>query len=1653
MASGANERAPTRTMASDPPNNQLTSPLSPDTEPLPTRHSSSRAYELAGYEQRQDKRLVRTRSKQELGARGAETRHKWQSIGALAQRDEPLLQRANQQVSDGFERLRKGYASMRKSFRLPAGAGKTRFDCQQQQRSCEYDTSESLRRNLIGQIGQSAAKLLRGVVYSRHALDSIESSTKGSFKVLSSGFGSHYGELAPQRAKSDAEREIEHRLRRSKRRVLPSASYRAPNSELACEGLNLDELEAIKRDNLRLTLRSQQKPELARSSDSLVCEQNWIKTGGGGDDDTAGEPAACSCKSLSCDPDDTDRQHYCSCASFSSSFSSIHQLLDCELGAGGRPSPSEQQEAQDHPRASGGLAGETMIEDKLRRMFHSLGEFKFARNHDDDIESAGNENDHDETLVCGETTRPAARSKGDQKEGERTREPVQQEAGQQVGADKEDLKQQQRASEGGRPLDSAAMAAAANCGGQDSQPLAGGRQIRLANKCNYEPQESDADRAARNCCLSLGGVTLAQIASQQVSNSLHCSPVNDDDPDESDCPNDAQAAVAGSSETSSRAQRAARAGRHAIELAPLEDGATVDAEESPSGNGEAPFRNKSEPNESKPEQQVASSAAYSSRRSARLKPKQDTFEGADYEATRQRSAGTLTGTPRGSAKAARASTRSMLSFSRAELWRQEEERELAIRRHLKLCDLSEQLRRDKTRYAQEDQHLYASIRGGSDTPSPERAPDDYYQQHPARSGWRDELAYLPSQFAGHDKQDLFSKQLESTRDQGGAPQTTDKTKDKTKRSLFSRLKHLIGQPNAAKTAAKEGRAPDCGLTGGRNKALSWQKSATLRSKSTQNLLGHSLRYLSSSRKSMNLVGARVGEREEDERLDCRMINSGFLTLGRRLRANERCIVSQLCDHNANQQQQAAIERHYWAAFGGSADSLHSADSGLSCGNLQNSGSSDENYAALHQARPTGNLYTEGPAGANRASLLAPAELRAVGRARAKVDCNPCAYDKEALVFKRGDIIDILERHPSGTWLGRCGDQVGHFKFINVAELREEPARQQEGPGKGTFVTKLEIRSGNISRDSDRAASIESAGEAAGNKCNRSGSPSTTINRRSLSMNTISYSSAAEPAGSRPAADEPIESKVAAGKLGGSDETIMSSLEQLLFAIGLAGEQVNSGSGQANTTTAMPDDSSDCSQQLISATDRNHNSSNNSNGNPSVVINGGLGSSSYLDVLNKGGISSLDSFSAIDDWRELEQIGIVDDEHKRRLLMAARIIRQASRAAKLDFVENYRPSKDAIRSADSADGPRKRSENLMGDTKTGALSERALRSGHINEPIYVNLLAVNRSSGSAESIVSQLDRVQDLDPVHVGQVDAERVTTTSGRLSAHNNNNHAELIHCRAGEPLIEQTKQHRRQRRASHATAEQKGKVLNLNLINQFDHYHSRYSSTENPPQLAKAATNDDRDWNDDDADLDDQLRLDGELPQLTRGYSVRVNGNNKSNPSRRGFNHPSDLERGSGRKAVAATEGTLLGRFNTANRQRDEGDSGWSPTVEGSCDGGARSVRVSTERHRLAAGDKRSGFDCNKTLVLNADLEPRSEFSRRELCEQYQYHQQKLKQQHDNYSAVARIPTGSRHFKQHQDRNVSRQDDQKASYNSGSQINNSKSAYDLRLDLSHFFY
>ncbi|XP_049820175.1 uncharacterized protein LOC109604107 isoform X3 [Aethina tumida] len=69
----------------------------------------------------------------------------------------------------------------------------------------------------------------------------------------------------------------------------------------------------------------------------------------------------------------------------------------------------------------------------------------------------------------------------------------------------------------------------------------------------------------------------------------------------------------------------------------------------------------------------------------------------------------------------------------------------------------------------------------------------------------------------------------------------------------------------------------------------------------------------------------------------------------------------------------------------------------------------------------------------------------IGRARALVDCNPSPYDKEALKFKAGDIIDITSMNASGQWRGICHGKKGTFKFINVELLSERTVKQKKAP--------------------------------------------------------------------------------------------------------------------------------------------------------------------------------------------------------------------------------------------------------------------------------------------------------------------------------------------------------------------------------------------------------------------------------------------------------------------------------------------------------------------------------------------------------------------------------------------------------------------------------
>ncbi|XP_030371634.1 uncharacterized protein LOC115621929 isoform X2 [Scaptodrosophila lebanonensis] len=64
-------------------------------------------------------------------------------------------------------------------------------------------------------------------------------------------------------------------------------------------------------------------------------------------------------------------------------------------------------------------------------------------------------------------------------------------------------------------------------------------------------------------------------------------------------------------------------------------------------------------------------------------------------------------------------------------------------------------------------------------------------------------------------------------------------------------------------------------------------------------------------------------------------------------------------------------------------------------------------------------------------------LATICKAKALVDSLPNPYDKEALKFKKGELIDVLSMNASGIWKGRCHGRVGHFKFINVEVLPEQ----------------------------------------------------------------------------------------------------------------------------------------------------------------------------------------------------------------------------------------------------------------------------------------------------------------------------------------------------------------------------------------------------------------------------------------------------------------------------------------------------------------------------------------------------------------------------------------------------------------------------------------
>ncbi|GAA6097693.1 SAM and SH3 domain-containing protein 3 [Tachysurus ichikawai] len=60
-----------------------------------------------------------------------------------------------------------------------------------------------------------------------------------------------------------------------------------------------------------------------------------------------------------------------------------------------------------------------------------------------------------------------------------------------------------------------------------------------------------------------------------------------------------------------------------------------------------------------------------------------------------------------------------------------------------------------------------------------------------------------------------------------------------------------------------------------------------------------------------------------------------------------------------------------------------------------------------------------------------------GRARVHTDFTPSPYEIDSLKLQNGDIIQIIEKPPAGTWTGKLNNKVGSFKFIYVTMLPEE----------------------------------------------------------------------------------------------------------------------------------------------------------------------------------------------------------------------------------------------------------------------------------------------------------------------------------------------------------------------------------------------------------------------------------------------------------------------------------------------------------------------------------------------------------------------------------------------------------------------------------------
>ncbi|XP_059049679.1 uncharacterized protein LOC131844738 isoform X4 [Achroia grisella] len=122
-----------------------------------------------------------------------------------------------------------------------------------------------------------------------------------------------------------------------------------------------------------------------------------------------------------------------------------------------------------------------------------------------------------------------------------------------------------------------------------------------------------------------------------------------------------------------------------------------------------------------------------------------------------------------------------------------------------------------------------------------------------------------------------------------------------------------------------------------------------------------------------------------------------------------------------------------------SDRRTSGDQAFPCSNSSfeslPSGSGSSTQALVRAGSNHSSLSAEenielSPAGR---SLLVPQMLC---RARALVDYVPNIYEKDALRYKKGDIIEVINMNASGIWRGVLNNKVGNFKFANVEVLSD-----------------------------------------------------------------------------------------------------------------------------------------------------------------------------------------------------------------------------------------------------------------------------------------------------------------------------------------------------------------------------------------------------------------------------------------------------------------------------------------------------------------------------------------------------------------------------------------------------------------------------------------